>query len=133
MTAGGAQPGPEQSNGSVQDFDMSDLLIAPRGDGSIVLHVPSGTYLQLDSSATTVLTLVGETGIDGAATELVRRYGLQRSAADADVARVVTAIIGARTSLTGNPHRPTVGGLSLIHISEPTRQAEISYAVFCLK
>ena len=24
-------------------------------------------------------------------------------------------------------------GLSLIHISEPTRQAEISYAVFCLK
>src|SRR5674476_401547 len=26
-----------------------------------------------------------------------------------------------------------VGSLSLIHISEPTRQAEISYAVFCLK
>ena len=26
-----------------------------------------------------------------------------------------------------------VGALSLIHISEPTRQAEISYAVFCLK
>src|SRR5665213_418728 len=25
------------------------------------------------------------------------------------------------------------GFLSLIHISEPTRQAEISYAVFCLK
>src|SRR5674476_1673130 len=25
------------------------------------------------------------------------------------------------------------GPLSLIHISEPTRQAEISYAVFCLK
>ena len=27
----------------------------------------------------------------------------------------------------------TVRNLSLIHISEPTRQAEISYAVFCLK
>ena len=26
-----------------------------------------------------------------------------------------------------------VYSLSLIHISEPTRQAEISYAVFCLK
>ena len=26
-----------------------------------------------------------------------------------------------------------VDSLSLIHISEPTRQAEISYAVFCLK
>ena len=28
--------------------------------------------------------------------------------------------------------RPLIS-LSLIHISEPTRQAEISYAVFCLK
>src|SRR5665213_1288792 len=28
--------------------------------------------------------------------------------------------------------RETAKGLSLIHISEPTRQAEISYAVFCL-
>ena len=27
----------------------------------------------------------------------------------------------------------TLSVLSLIHISEPTRQAEISYAVFCLK
>ena len=30
-------------------------------------------------------------------------------------------------------HFGDVVGLSLIHISEPTRQAEISYAVFCLK
>ena len=29
--------------------------------------------------------------------------------------------------------RATGNELSLIHISEPTRQAEISYAVFCLK
>ena len=28
---------------------------------------------------------------------------------------------------------PINASLSLIHISEPTRQAEISYAVFCLK
>src|SRR5674476_1317221 len=40
---------------------------------------------------------------------------------------------------TGGPvtSSPTVANgvvyLSLIHISEPTRQAEISYAVFCLK
>ena len=34
-----------------------------------------------------------------------------------------------------NVHARIIGehGLSLIHISEPTRQAEISYAVFCLK
>src|SRR5665213_1641010 len=30
-------------------------------------------------------------------------------------------------------YRGRVPSLSLIHISEPTRQAEISYAVFCLK
>jgi len=30
-------------------------------------------------------------------------------------------------------HADAVVKLSLIHISEPTRQAEISYAVFCLK
>ena len=29
--------------------------------------------------------------------------------------------------------KEAVPNLSLIHISEPTRQAEISYAVFCLK
>ena len=29
--------------------------------------------------------------------------------------------------------KDTYQDLSLIHISEPTRQAEISYAVFCLK
>src|SRR5665213_726486 len=31
------------------------------------------------------------------------------------------------------PHAGSDVSLSLIHISEPTRQAEISYAVFCLK
>ena len=31
------------------------------------------------------------------------------------------------------PHYEQYMKLSLIHISEPTRQAEISYAVFCLK
>ena len=31
------------------------------------------------------------------------------------------------------PNAKLVYNLSLIHISEPTRQAEISYAVFCLK
>ena len=41
------------------------------------------------------------------------------------------AALGARPgklSLNHDGHT-----LSLIHISEPTRQAEISYAVFCLK
>src|SRR5674476_1025216 len=44
-----------------------------------------------------------------------------------------------RGSLRERPHAegrrcgcPSMRWLSLIHISEPTRQAEISYAVFCL-
>src|SRR5665213_252465 len=47
---------------------------------------------------------------------------------------------GSLTDLPGSPFytngtgfRNTTEALSLIHISEPTRQAEISYAVFCLK
>ena len=51
---------------------------------------------------------------------------------------------GEPSDLNAHPHTDVKGGiavvhngiienLSLIHISEPTRQAEISYAVFCLK
>ena len=38
----------------------------------------------------------------------------------------------ARPAIVVQP-QPAGEVLSLIHISEPTRQAEISYAVFCLK
>ena len=41
-----------------------------------------------------------------------------------------------KEDLEGMEHLDYAAGippLSLIHISEPTRQAEISYAVFCLK
>src|SRR5674476_533617 len=38
-----------------------------------------------------------------------------------------------RFPVTSEVHQHMVYVLSLIHISEPTRQAEISYAVFCLK
>src|SRR5674476_1577849 len=44
-----------------------------------------------------------------------------------------TAICTERTSTRSTSHGESGMGLSLIHISEPTRQAEISYAVFCLK
>ena len=41
---------------------------------------------------------------------------------------------GQGSSATPRPNSiVSVHYLSLIHISEPTRQAEISYAVFCLK
>src|SRR5665213_1773152 len=46
--------------------------------------------------------------------------------------RMQVAAIGGERCPIALPRGGTVG-LSLIHISEPTRQAEISYAVFCLK
>src|SRR5665213_51380 len=51
------------------------------------------------------------------------------------VVEVVVARIAGRGAQHGNQcHQRQQGQpLSLIHISEPTRQAEISYAVFCLK
>ena len=44
----------------------------------------------------------------------------------------IVCIADILDDLSGN-HPVIRWGLSLIHISEPTRQAEISYAVFCLK
>ena len=46
---------------------------------------------------------------------------------------VATFIKEFIVALPPGEHMNFIPGLSLIHISEPTRQAEISYAVFCLK
>src|SRR5665213_3955723 len=44
------------------------------------------------------------------------------------------SVIPLRLTADGHAFAEAMGNsLSLIHISEPTRQAEISYAVFCLK
>src|SRR5678809_1569437 len=55
----------------------------------------------------------------------------------------MNAVVGLQATVDANNHITRLGvtcalchstvDLSLIHISEPTRQAEISYAVFCLK
>src|SRR5674476_690112 len=54
--------------------------------------------------------------------------------------KTVTATPGSNSSLPRHPGKlfpemseTPISYLSLIHISEPTRQAESSYAVFCLK
>ena len=50
-----------------------------------------------------------------------------------DVVRAAVFSILRRRLPTTNDDVNGLLDLSLIHISEPTRQAEISYAVFCLK
>ena len=52
--------------------------------------------------------------------------------------RIVAALVASaekicRDTVQFHKNGYNEGDLSLIHISEPTRQAEISYAVFCLK
>ena len=42
-------------------------------------------------------------------------------------------VLRATTAMLKQTENEPMIELSLIHISEPTRQAEISYAVFCLK
>ena len=68
--------GQRRRGGPTEAFSTSDLLIARHDDGAVVLHVPSGTYLKLDASATEILELVRSNGRSGAASELASRYGL---------------------------------------------------------
>src|SRR5678809_1697515 len=62
------------------------------------------------------------------------RSTLDRSSAASDVYKrqPVVSCNDLRHVIKG-ANDPATQRLSLIHISEPTRQAEISYAVFCLK
>src|SRR5450759_4671166 len=45
----------------------------------------------------------------------------------------ILVCLGMRRAIRGQRRKQDVRGLSLIHISEPTRLGMISYAVFCLK
>src|SRR5674476_899375 len=88
-----------------------------------------------------VIALLGERGLQ----ELIAAaLGGARRAAAIPAGRVaVIALLGEQcddgNTMSGDGcsaacvNERCGDGLSLIHISEPTRQAEISYAVFCLK
>ena len=62
-------------------------------------------------------------------------HAFSRTREDSDISRAHTASPEPVEVFpqTAELVRAALGYLSLIHISEPTRQAEISYAVFCLK
>lgn len=91
---------------SCQAFDMGDLLIARRGDESVVLNVPNSTYLRLDSSATEILHLVQIEGRSGAAAAMAQRHGLAAEVANADVNEVLDRISTARSKRDGSLRRP---------------------------
>ena len=73
--------------------------------------MPSGTYLRLEGSASDIVDLLVEHGAAGpAAQALAARYDLPLAQAEADVASVVTAIIGLRATRGSRPRRPTGSG-----------------------
>jgi hypothetical protein len=75
-----------------------------------VLHLPTGTYLELDATATEILTLVTEVGEEGAAEALSQRYRLPRAQARADVAKVASSVLGAGGGTATGGRRPTRAG-----------------------
>src|SRR5674476_1018645 len=107
--------GPQDALGSV--VEQQDLT-APLGPGQTV-----AVDLTVTASAVALPSRLTSWGARGLAVQVVDR---------ADSARPRLGV--ARTFALWFPDKevtPTTGALSLIHISEPTRQAEISYAVFC--
>lgn len=105
--ARGARGGPTGA------FSASDLLIARHDDGAVVLHVPSGTYLKLDASATEILDLVRSDGRSGAASELAAKYGLDAHTAATDVNAVLEAV--SRTRASSSPgRRPAASGVATV-------------------
>lgn len=98
-----------------QSLDLSDLLMARSGDGSVVLHVPSGTYLRLDGTATEILDLVQAQGRSGAAVALAHRHRLEAELASADVDSVLDRIREARASGDRPMRRPGLrGGVTVV-------------------
>src|SRR5665213_1263404 len=99
------------------------------------MEPPGPEYVSLLSGWRTTLDLRG--GQEGRAGwfschGLSGRQDQNRGGSMAKIKVIHDSIAHILTVWTGDPTKGAMC-LSLIHISEPTRQAEISYAVFCLK
>ena len=98
----------------VRSLDLGDLLVARLQDHSVVLHVPSGTYLTLDTTATEILDLVQTEGRLGAAAVLADRYSLDVGVANVDVESVLDRIGGAQASKDRSMRRPRARGAARV-------------------
>jgi hypothetical protein len=114
----------------------NDVLVARHGDGSVVLHVPSGTYLKLDATATQILELLQSEGEEGAAAALSTRYGLDPAVAAADVATVLREIRSAR-SVAAPGRRPKLTGVATVarqwaSLRAPARRASFEMGLLVI-
>jgi len=110
-------------NSNLRDDDLDDgiaeqlrrslqreLVIASKGDSSVVLHLPTGTYLELDQVATEILGLVSDLGEAGATRVMSERYNLPEQRARADVVRVARAVRSGAATSAAKGRRPTLSG-----------------------
>lgn len=88
---------------------LKDLLAVDRPDGgAVVLHVPTGTYLQLDEAASMIVGLLCETRSESdAARELAARANIPLPQAQQDVRSVVRAL-SAPSRRTQSARRPSL-------------------------
>jgi len=87
------------------------MAAAPTGD-RILLHLPSGTYLKLDRSASAIVDLLAEhDDVSRAAAALAARCSIPVDRAQADVATVVDALGGLRATRTSPMRRPALTGV----------------------
>jgi Transglutaminase-like superfamily len=93
-------------------WEARDLISASDATGhTVLLHIPSGTYLRLDrGSARIVHLLSNDPDPEHAASALSDEYGISLDRALADVSAVRDAITSLSPSRTSRARRPTITG-----------------------
>jgi hypothetical protein len=105
------RPGPPPGAWSAREVVSS---VDSSGE-TILLHIPSGTYLGLDRSAARIVELLNEHGDQArAATALSDQFDLPLHQALGDVAAVVAAVKGMSAPRTTRGRFPTVAGVRVV-------------------
>jgi coenzyme PQQ synthesis protein D (PqqD)/transglutaminase superfamily protein len=85
-----------------------------RGE-TILLHIPSGTYLGLDRSAARIVELLNEDPDPAhAASSLSEQFEIPYALALRDVSAVVASVHGMAAPRTSRGRRPTVAGVRIV-------------------
>src|SRR5665213_3119896 len=130
----------ETIHGSVASVDDADTLQVNDDRGFVDnVKLEPGTLINPSGSRLQPGMVVTIAGVNRGAVFAARRIDIATASKSSTSPAAPQAQVippgqpAPGTELTGNLKTSLDSKLSLIHISEPTRQAEISYAVFCLK
>jgi Transglutaminase-like superfamily/HTH domain len=91
------------------------VLSTDSADRTVLLHIPSGTYLKLDNAAKRIVELLNRQSDPMlAAHELAQRLGISIATAVHDIESVVATVNGLNTSRTSRSRRPTMAGATAV-------------------